>query len=156
MSLSQNLPVYPPWHAQPMYTNLLSVLILSPSSGCPHWPPCWQAHMLIVGLQVALAPLSSVATNDKLNCNKFRGNWHVRVHGEDRRQCSCFLKTRGLLMAGRTWFFVLVFESLFFIFFLANVKHKFYLNLWKFMPWRSFIRKTTVISFPEEQKTFYS
>ena len=70
MSLSQNLPVYPPWQVQPMYTNLLSVLTLSPSSGGTHWPPWSQAHMLIVGLQVALAPLSSVATNDRLNYNK--------------------------------------------------------------------------------------
>ena len=70
MSLSQNLPVYPPWHVQPLYTNLLSVLTVSPSSGGTHWPPWLQAHMLIVGPQVALAPLSSVATNDRLNYNK--------------------------------------------------------------------------------------
>ena len=75
MSLSQNLPVYPPWHAQPMYTNLLSVLTLSPSSGCTHWPPWLQAHMLIVGFHVALAPLSSVATNDMLNYNKRKRSW---------------------------------------------------------------------------------
>ena len=32
-----------------------------------HCPPCSQAHMVIMGFQVRLAPLSSVATNDKLN-----------------------------------------------------------------------------------------
>ena len=67
MSLSQNLPVYPPWHAQPMYINLLSVLAVSPSSGSTHWPPCWQVHILMVGLQLTLAPLSSVATKVTLN-----------------------------------------------------------------------------------------
>ena len=67
MSLSQNLPVYPPWHAQPMYINLLSVLAVSPSSGSTHWPPCWQVHILMVGLQLTLAPLSSVATKVMLN-----------------------------------------------------------------------------------------
>ena len=40
--------------------------LLRATHTCPPWS---QAHMLIVGLQVALAPLSSVTTNDRLNYN---------------------------------------------------------------------------------------
>ena len=66
MSFSQNLPVYPAAHVQPWTMNLLSLFNLSPSCGATHWPSFLQAHILMVGVEIAEALNSSFATNVSL------------------------------------------------------------------------------------------